>query len=99
MEDDVRPQYESAVIALGLAAAQLLTSGSSEEKVARWAVEQRNQLKLSYRHLTPSDALAKLEAWTLLRYGNVLGPSVDQLRSAGKSWAEIIDAAARPGKH
>lgn len=99
MEHDVRPRYESAVIALGIAAARLLASGSSEEHVARWAVEQRNQLKLSYRDLTPKDALAKLETWTLVRYGNVLGPSVDQLRSAGKSWAEIIDAAARPGKH
>lgn len=99
MEHNLRRQYESAVIALGIAATRLLASGNSEEHVARWAVVQRNQIKLSYRDLTPNDALEKLEAWTLVRYGNVLGPSVDQLRSTGKSWAEIIDAAARPGKH
>ena len=99
MGHSVRDRYESAVIALGDGAERLLASGNSEEHVARWAVDQRNHLKQLYRELTPSDSLATLEAWTLLRYGNVMGPSVDQLRSAGKSWAEIIGAAARPGKH
>ena len=99
MEHTVRAQYESAVVALRVLVGHRLASGISEEHVARWAVDQRNRLKQVYRDLTPNEVLVQLQARTLLRYGNTLGPSADQLRDAGKSWKEIIDASARPGKH
>ena len=76
----------------------MLAAGSSEEDVARWAVPQRNRIKREFRELTPPSALATIEAWTLARYGNVLGPTVEQLRACGKSWGEIVAAASRPGK-
>ena len=99
MEHTVRAQYESAVVALRVLVGHRLASGISEEHVARWAVDQRNRLKQVYRDLTPTEVLVQLQARTLLRYGTTLGPSADQLRDAGKSWKEIIDASARPGKH
>lgn len=96
---NVRKTYEAAVAALGPAAERMLADGVSEEQVARWIFAQRDDLKLHYRALTPSDALQALEARSHSRYGNTLGPSIEQLRSAGKSWRDIIDSAARPGTH
>lgn len=52
---------------------------------------------LCYRDLTPSDQVAIYESRNIEKYGNPLGPSVDQLRAQGKIWQEIIDSAARPG--
>ncbi|RZL93994.1 MAG: hemagglutinin [Variovorax sp.] len=95
----LRLKYETAVAALGEAALQRLGSGSSEEDVARWTVAQRNALKQDYRELTPAPVLARIDARTLQRYGNAIGPSADELRATGKSWREIIESAARPGDH
>lgn len=95
----LRLKYEAAVAALGEAALLKLGSGMSEEEVARWLVGERNALKRTYRELTPAPVVARIEAKTLQRYGNAVGPSVDQLRAAGKSWREIIESAIRPGEH
>ena len=97
MAPPLRSQYEAEVAALGNEAARLLKTGRSEEQVAHWIVEQRNVLKQRFRALTPPDDRARLEAWTLARYGNPLGPTAIQLKAAGKSWHAIIDGAARPG--
>lgn len=96
---DLRAQYEVEVAALQALAAGMLGAGDSEEQVARWTVAQRNALKQRFRAHTPADELARLQAWTQSRYGNPLGPSADQLRAAGKSWRQIIEGAARPGRY
>ena len=98
MHLDVRTQYEYAVQALGRQAAQKLSSGESEEQVARWMVAQRNLLRHQFRGQTPREILQVLEAKSLERYGDPLGPSIEQLRGDGKSWARIISSAGRPGK-
>ncbi|WP_326540975.1 hemagglutinin [Pseudorhodoferax sp.] len=99
MAADARAQYEAEVAALRAAGAGLLAAGTGEEQVARWMVAQRNALKLRFRACTPADDLARLQAWTQARYGSPLGPSADQLKAAGKSWREIIEGAARPGRY
>jgi hypothetical protein len=63
----------------------------SEEQVAHWAVDRRNQLKNEYRDLTPQEDVAKYEARNLEKYQNPLGPTIDQLRAKEKSWQEIIE--------
>lgn len=95
----LRLKYEADVAALAEATSQMLGSGTSEEDVARWVVDERNALKRTYRGLTPAPILARIDARTLQRYGNRMGPSADELRAAGKSWREIIESAARPGDH
>jgi hypothetical protein len=60
-------------------------------------VDIRNQLKVQYRALSPADAAKAFEQRNILKYGNPLGPSADQLRAAGKTWEQIIEGAARPG--
>ncbi|MGC3984336.1 MAG: hemagglutinin [Pseudorhodoferax sp.] len=99
MAGNLRAQYEAEVAALRAEALQRLATGSGEEQVAHWIVAQRNALKQRFRAGTPADELARLEAWTRSRYGNALGPSAGQLQAAGKSWRQIIEGAARPGRY
>jgi photosystem II stability/assembly factor-like uncharacterized protein len=95
---DLRLAYERAVAELGAQVSAMLAAGVAQEQVARWAVGQRDLLKQVYRSMTPPQALAIIEARTLAQYGNTTGPSVEQLRDGGKSWAEIAASAGRPGK-
>jgi hypothetical protein len=95
---NLRLEYEQTVQNLRTQADKLIANGATEEQVARWAVEQRNTtIKNTYRDLTPPDQVAIYEARNIEKYGNKLGPSVDQLREQGKTWQEIINSAARPG--
>ncbi len=95
---DLRWAYERAVEELGVQVSGMLAAGMAPEQVARWAAAQRDALKQVYRGKTPSAALAVIEARSLAQYGNTTGPSVEQLREDGKSWAEIAASAGRPGK-
>ncbi|WP_395059763.1 hemagglutinin [Polaromonas sp.] len=95
---DLRLAYERAVAELGVQVSGMLAAGVAQEQVARWAAGQRDRLKQVYRGKTPPAALAVIEARSLAQYGNTTGPSVEQLRADGKSWAEIAASAGRPGK-
>lgn len=94
---NLRLEYEQASRDLLTQAQRMQAAGMSEEQVARWAVDRRNQLKIEYRELTPPEMLMNIEARNMEKYRNPLGPSVDQLRSTGKSWQQIIEGAAKPG--
>lgn len=54
-------------------------------------------LAVKFKDLTPVDKLAEIHARNLERYGDKLGPSIDWLRKAGKSWDDIIESATRSG--
>lgn len=95
----LRLKYTTAVADLANAASEKLRSGASEEAVAQWVVDERNALKQTFRDLTPAPVLERLIANTVARYGNAMGPDVDELRASGKSWREIIDSATRAGEH
>jgi hypothetical protein len=47
--------------------------------------------------LTPVDKLAEIYARNVQKYGDKLGPTIDWLRSKGKSWDQIIESATRTG--
>ena len=98
-DPNVRAQYEAAVAQLAQAAALKLGAGVPEEAVARWVAVERDALKQAFRARTPAPVLARIVARTVARYGNEVGPSVDDLRTAGKSWREIIQSATRAGEH
>ncbi|MES2383093.1 MAG: hemagglutinin [Pseudomonadota bacterium] len=95
---DLRLAYERAVAELGAQVADRVAAGVAQEQLARWAAGERDRLKQLYRGKTPPAALAIIEARSLAQYGNSIGPSVDQLRAGGKSWAEIAASAGRAGK-
>lgn len=72
-------------------------AGNSPEHIARALHAERNALKVRFRELSPPDAVRRFEQRNIDRYGDPLGPSIEQLRGAGKSWEQIIESATRPG--
>jgi hypothetical protein len=94
---NIRLEYEIAVKNILIEANKMLATGKSEDVVARWAVDRRNEIKLQFQNITPSNRLSVIEGRNVEKYENILGPKVDQLRGSGKTWAEIIESAARPG--
>ena len=91
----LRQQYIDDVASLSDLASR--ASGANAAATARLLHAERNALKLQYRELTPPDLLKTIEARNTKLYGNPLGPSIDQLRAAGKSWDDIIESATRAG--
>jgi len=72
-------------------------AGSAAEQIARALHAERNALKVRFRELSPPDQVRRFEQRNIERYGDPLGPSIEQLRDAGKSWEQIIESATRPG--
>ncbi len=94
---NIRLEYEIAVKNILIKANKMLATGKSEDVVARWAVDRRNEIKLQFQNITPSSRLSVIEGRNVEKYENILGPKLGQLRRSGKTWAEIIESAARPG--
>jgi hypothetical protein len=85
-------QGDEAILASGK---QMLGAGKGEGEVARWVVDQRNNLKVTIRQKGP-DLFRKIAEWrNQAKYGNPIGPSYEQLSKnlAGKVAAEEIDRA------
>lgn len=93
----LRQQYVDAVAKLVDSASGLRGVGATSEDIARALHAERNALKLQYRQLSPADLVKKFEQRNIDKYGNPLGPSIDQLRAQGKTWDQIIESATRPG--
>src|SRR5690606_35736905 len=93
----LRQQYVDAVQGLSGRAAAMRQAGSSPEQIARALHAERNALKARFRELSPPDAVRRFEQRNIKRYGDPLGPSIDQLRGAGKSWEQIVESATRSG--
>jgi len=72
-------------------------AGSSPEQIARALHAERNALKVRLREISPPEAVLRFEQRNIERYGDPIGPSIEQLRKAGKSWEQIIESATRSG--
>jgi hypothetical protein len=95
------PALRSAYIAevkgledLGLAAR---AAGQDLKSTAQLLNTERNALKVQYRQLGSPDDAARFAARNMEKYGNPVGPTVEQLRENGKTLEQIIESAARPG--
>jgi hypothetical protein len=93
----LRQKYVDDVAKLKDKANTMKKEGYSDEEIARILHDERNALKVQYRELTPSNVLKKIETRNIQKYGDKIGPSVDQLKESGKSWSDIIDSATRTG--
>jgi len=92
-----RVGYAQEVTDLAKTGQRLLKSGKSPEEVARALHSARRNIGIRYKNMTPSSKLAQIYARNIERYGDPLGPSIDYLRSRGRSWEDIIESAARTG--
>jgi hypothetical protein len=92
-----RAGYVQEVESLKDLANSARAAGQDAEATARMVSSERNALKIKYRELSPADFVKQAEARNIEKYGNPLGPTVDQLRAQGKTWEQIIDSSARAG--
>jgi hypothetical protein len=93
----LREAYIREVHGLSQAHQQMLEAGFSEQTIARTLHQMRRDIGVAYKDLTPADKLAEITARNIRDYGDPLGPTIDYLRSQGKSWQQIIESSARPG--
>ena len=93
----LRQKYEGAVTRLKDKAAAMRKEGYSEEEIARTLHADRRALGVEYKNATLPDLLEKIYQRNEEKYGDPLGPSIDYLRSRGKSWEQISESACRPG--
>ena len=93
----LRQSYEHEVLRLRDETQRRISEGDSLEEVARWAHQARRDLGVAYKNMTPPDILDQIYQRNIEKYGDPLGPSIDFLREQGKTWADIIESASRPG--
>ncbi|GAA1314386.1 cell wall-binding protein [Pseudonocardia xinjiangensis] len=93
----LRAAYLREVAGLVDRAAALVASGLSEEAVARTLHAQRRALAERYKGLTSPARRARLYRRNVERYGDPHGPTVENLRAGGRSWADIILSSSRAG--
>lgn len=93
----MRDDYERDVRALAARARTMRAEGADAETIARALHAARREIGARYKAATPEPLRTRLVARTVAVYGDPLGPSIDTLRAAGRSWEEIAEAAARPG--
>ena len=85
-------------MALRCQAEAMRRDGIAPEAIARALHAERRRLSLAFKERTPEPLRTRLSDRTLSVYGDPLGPSVEDLRAKGKSWDEIIESAACPGR-
>ncbi|MGA7133398.1 MAG: hypothetical protein WBZ15_13840 [Mycobacterium sp.] len=75
----------------------LRAQGASDERIAREMHAFRRALGEEYKKVTPEAELHKIFGRNIEMYGDPLGPSFQWLRDQGKTYAQIIEGAKRPG--
>jgi hypothetical protein len=96
----LRPRYEADVRRLAIERTRLVTAGWDAERIARRLHAMRRRLGLRYKLRTPvfgAKGLISITRRNLRKYGDPLGPSVEQLRARGRTWEQISESACRPG--
>jgi len=94
----LRLEYEAQVMALRGRADAMRRDGSSPEAIARAMHAARRQLCQVFKDQTPEPQRTRIFDRTCAVYGDPLGPSVEVLRLQGRTWEQIIESAARPGR-
>ncbi|MBR0740846.1 cell wall-binding protein [Bradyrhizobium liaoningense] len=94
---DLRSEYERKVQMLADMAREMRRRGVEAETIARAVHAERLAIAKAFKNITPEPLRTRIQARTIAQYGDAAGPSIDWLRTAGKSWDEIIDSASRPG--
>jgi hypothetical protein len=94
-----RHAYEDEVEAIpGRAYDKILNEGYSEHAAADWASQERREIGIEYKDLTPPDMREKIFERNIEKFGDPYGPpNAEYWRDQGFSDKEIIEKAGRPG--
>ena len=94
----LRRAYEEEVGNLAKRLEELKSQGKSWEEIAKELSPIRRELGVKYKDMTPPEILEQIYRINRGRYsGDPLGPTIEFLRSQGKTWEEIARSATRPG--
>ncbi len=93
----LRRDYEKEVRNLEKLERQMKRQGKTNEEIARELSRKRREIGEKYKELTPKGIRDKIFERNREKYGDKLGPSIDDLRNQGKTWEEIIESSKRPG--
>lgn len=94
-DSPLRLAYEEKVRLLAQEAQALLSSGLTEEEIARTLHQRRRDIGKEYKEAAPPMFRAYIYAATARKYGDPLGPTYEDLRKK-KTPAQIIESASRP---
>jgi hypothetical protein len=94
----VRQAYVNEVRGLNNLEQTLKAEGKSAEEIARTLHQARRDLGVQYKDMTSPEMLEQIYDRNLNKYGDKLGPTIDYLRSKGKTWEQIIESAKTPGQ-
>lgn len=96
----LRERYEAEVRGLAHLRDEWLAAGVEVEQVARRLHRKRRAIGVRYKLRTPlfgKRGQLAIYRRNLRKYGNPLGPSIEWLRSRGRTWEEICGSACRTG--
>jgi RHS repeat-associated protein len=92
-----RAAYTAEVAEIQVMAENARLAGATPEAVARMAHQLRRDIGIKYKELTNPALLEQIYARNVSTYGDRLGPTIDWLRTQGKSWQQITNSASRTG--
>jgi hypothetical protein len=92
-----RAGYVAEAEHIRIIAEKMVGQGVDPAMAARWAVDARNALKLQARESLPRPGQWLAEQRNILRYGNPVGPSADDLLGV-KTPAAVIESAGRTNR-
>ncbi|MCL1468609.1 hypothetical protein [Argonema galeatum] len=99
----IRANYCKEVKGIAEFVKQLIAGRTEEEiteeeieRIARQAHSLRREIGIKYKELTPQQKLDAIYVRNLKKYGDSLGPTIEYLRTIGKTWLQIIESASRP---
>lgn len=93
----LRLEYEQKVRDLKQLIPIMQKDGFSNEDIAKKLHADRRALGVKYKDITPPEKREEIYERNIEKYGDKLGPSIEQLRQDGKSWVSIMNSACRPG--
>ncbi|THB62975.1 MAG: hypothetical protein D6B27_13025, partial [Gammaproteobacteria bacterium] len=91
----IRSDYLKGSKELEKTIAEMHSNGSSSEEIARTVVAERNRQKTEARSLMTKEEVDVLEQGNIEKYGDPVGPSIDDLYKKYKTWDDVIDASMR----
>ncbi|MFJ9176525.1 hypothetical protein [Streptomyces sp. NPDC102360] len=95
---DIRMRYLDLIGDMDRVGCTMRAEGRSPEEIARRLVDMRNDAKEITRAGMTPDEVRVLEARNMVKYGNPLGPTADQLHAKYGSWEKVADAATRTSR-
>jgi hypothetical protein len=98
--NSLRERYEAEVRELVHLKDECLAAGIGVERVAQRLHKKRRAIGLRYKLRTPlfgRRGQIAIYRRNLRKYGHPLGPSVEWLRTRGRTWEEICESACRTG--